>query len=125
MMVKEHPTNLPAFVAGRLNEQESQAILDHLAICDACLTAVDELWPALDQEMVPALGPDLPDDRAAALESRLVSRMHRSNLAARVLWFSTQGVAQVALAFLEPFLGSNQARRRSTPAQTNDDGVER
>lgn len=122
-MVKEHPTNLAAFVSGRLNESDTQTVLDHLAECDHCLTAVDTLWPNLDEQLGPALGPPLPDERAAMLESRLVERMQRTNLGARILWFSTQGFVRVALAFLEPFLGKSQASRRSTLSPPASDGV--
>ncbi len=104
MGVNEHPNSLEAFVEGRLNEHETQTILEHLAECDQCLADVDLLW-GRDLGRPDGLQmPDLDPIVSSRLHRYLLRRIHMSQLTRDIVLLGTRSLVGVAVALIRPVM---------------------
>lgn len=111
------PDTLQAFVKGRLSETETEAVVAHLADCDVCLAAVDQLWAEQPLATHAPFVRDFDPTAVKALENRLLNRLHRSNLGSRTIWLGTAGLINTLLAIVRPFFSSSQASKRKGSEQ--------
>ena len=98
-MDTHHPNNLDDFVAGNLDEAETNHIIEHIGQCDHCLQRVDTLWAATSPSTSDTV-PDLDTTTARRLESRLFRQLHVSELAGRSVWLGTSGLLDTYLTML-------------------------
>lgn len=112
---------LQQFVAGELDEAQTEEILSRLADDEASLEKVDALWQ--EQSLATAVFtiPPLETARAQRLRQRLVRQIHRSNLSANVIKMGTQGFGSVAMSLLRPLLSSpHREQRHRRRSRRND-----
>ena len=103
---------LRKFVAGELDEAQSEAILSRLAEDEAALELVDALWEEQEQETAVPKQPTLKPEQASQVHRRLMHQIHRADLATNVVKMGTQGFGSVAVSLLRPLLSSNKRERR-------------
>lgn len=101
-----HRDELEAYFAGRSGEPESQAVLEHLAKCGACMDLSQRVWDGLSplQNGWPAPEPGFEPERGR-LERRVLRRLHRSGLIADSLSCLFRGMGTRLAAFAQPVTG--------------------
>ncbi len=97
--------NMRAFVSGKLDEAENEAIITHLGECDTCLGKMDQLWTTQPNGNIIRF-PSMMDEQVQKLEENFLRRMQRANLGNRVIHFGTTGFLQVVLALLAPWFAT-------------------
>ena len=112
---------LQQFVAGELDEAQTEAVLARLAEDEASLEKVDALWQEESLATAVFTIPPLEPERARRLRQRLVRQIHRSNLSANVIRMGTQGFGSVAMSLLRPLLDApNREQRHRRRSRNND-----
>lgn len=112
---------LQQFVAGELDEAQTEEFLSRLAEDEASLEKVDALWQ--EQSLATAVFtiPPLEPARAQRLRHRLLRQIHRSDLSANVIKMGTQGFGTVALSLLRPLLNTpHREQRHRRRSRSND-----
>ncbi len=122
-----HPTQpltdelLKQFVAGELDEAQTEAVLTRLAEDEASLEKVDALWQKQAAATAVFTIPTLEPERAQRLRQRLLRQIHRSNLGANVIKLGTQGFGSVAVSLLRPLLNTpTREHRHRRRGRTHD-----
>lgn len=109
-----HPdkVQIALFVSGRLDEAASDAVLQHIVECDACMELAEAAWQ--NQPVGTALQNvgRLDAEKARQMESRLLRRIHRSDLGGAVIGFGIGGFSNVLLALVRPFLTPSNSSRK-------------
>ncbi|MBK8903397.1 MAG: hypothetical protein IPM53_19600 [Anaerolineaceae bacterium] len=112
---------LQQFVAGELDDAQTEAILTRLAEDEASLEKVDALWQ--EQSLVTAAFtiPPLEPERAQRLRHRLVRQIHRANLSVNIIKMGTCGFGRVAVSLLRPLLAPQNHKHRQRRRNRNHD----
>ena len=119
MDCQEVTTHIPGYLAGTLPRETREALLAHVATCDACraeLAAAEETWEGLDR--IPPAAPDLP-----AMQARFDAMLNEQQGAPRR---SLQGerrqvmpwLAAAAALFLGIVIGRYTPTSAAPPADT-------
>ncbi len=110
-MIEQAHFDLEAYIMGRLSTEENEEITAHLIGCDECFEAVERIWKKHTSMLTTAHSP-LSGERAARLEKRLFTEIHRGDLMVEVLRFAVVGFGEVLKALLLPFLGKNHSSEK-------------
>ncbi len=100
---------LRRFVAGKLNPNETDAVIRHLPEDDEALDFVDDLWKEQnDWHTGDAPVTPLTPQTAQLVEKKVVTRIHRSDLSGHILRMGTLGFGKVIMALIRPLSGIKQ-----------------
>ncbi len=94
-----------AFLSGQRGEEESEAVVEHLAGCDDCLRRGDRLWADAPLQGSAGSIPDLEPAAADRLRHSLLGRIRRAELWRQIVLLGTVRMLQMAVALLKPFVG--------------------
>lgn len=114
MVLSHHLTadTLKQFVAGHLGLSASESVLSHLAECEQCLAAADQLWAEQPAQRAIATKIDLEPDVASRVRQKLVSRIHLADVNVTALRLGTVGFWRVALGILRPLMRSPRRHKK-------------
>jgi hypothetical protein len=112
---------LRSFVAGELDQTETEQIMAQLAEDEASLQIVDELWHDQPSQTAVIQLPNLEPERAQQVRRRIIRQIHRSDLAINVMKLGTQGFSNVAMSLLRPLLDSKNRERRHRRGDRKND----
>ncbi|MEW5987740.1 MAG: hypothetical protein AB1791_13990 [Chloroflexota bacterium] len=113
MVLSHHLTvdALKQFVAGRLGPGASESVLSHLAECEQCLAAADQLWAKQPVQRVMAAKVELEPEAANRVHQKLVNHIHLADLNVTALRLGTVGFWRVALGILRPLMRSSRRKK--------------
>ena len=94
---------LDDFVAGKLSEADTEAVMAYLSENEEALAYVDDLWQR-ELVLATAVAPSLDVQTANRIERQLIRRIHQSNLVGMITRLGIVGFGEVVKAILIPII---------------------